>query len=94
MRKFLLGASALVLVFTVSKCTYNAPAAYAGSFGCTNVWNGGKLTKTGKCNLAYFGDSAEWRSYFKGTSAVRGVDKFGNPTITGTKPQRGRVRSH
>jgi hypothetical protein len=54
MRKFLLGASALVLVFTMSKCTYNAPAAYAGLFeGCTNTWVGGKLTKTGTCDLGY-----------------------------------------
>jgi hypothetical protein len=51
MRKFLLGASALVLVFTMSN---NAPAAYAGLFeGCTNVWVGGKLTKTGTCDLGY-----------------------------------------
>jgi hypothetical protein len=46
MRKFLLGASALVFAFTAS--------AHAGLFeGCTNTWVGGKLTKTGTCDLGY-----------------------------------------
>jgi hypothetical protein len=54
MRKFLLGATALVFAFTMSKCTFNGPAAYAGNFaGCTNVWSGGKLTKTGVCDLGH-----------------------------------------
>jgi hypothetical protein len=59
MKKFLIGASALVLVFTVSKCTFNGPAAQAADWGCTNVWSGNTLTKTGKCNVTYGGTSTQ-----------------------------------
>lgn len=46
MRKFLLGATALMFALTLS--------AHAGNFaGCTNVWVGGKLTKTGVCDLGH-----------------------------------------
>jgi hypothetical protein len=78
MRKFLLGASALVFAFTMSKCTFNGPAAYAGNFeGCTNVWVGGKLTKTGTCDLSFSKSKGTMGVTFttKGDKVIRTVDR-------------------
>ncbi len=51
MKKLLIVAAA-ALALAACKFTYYAPASAAPLFGCTNVWIGNKLIKTGTCNLS------------------------------------------